>query len=109
MSKSEQSYFFTRKCNALSMSKTFDLSIFDDPIGKTITEKFVRKCPNKRQYIDRLINELKLIVKKEFFEYILQVVELLDLVKSTDGITIETDDKNFFYNINEHYKYYGSL
>jgi DNA polymerase III alpha subunit len=68
------------------MSKTFDLSIFDDPIGKTITEKFVRKCPNKRPYIDRLINELKLIVKKEFFEYILQVVELLDLVKDIPHI-----------------------
>lgn len=62
------------------------MEIFDEPISQFITSKFTRKCPNKYIYIQRLINELTLIIKKEFYNYILQVTELLDLVKDIPHI-----------------------
>ncbi len=56
--------------------------IIDDPIAKSIIDKFVRKCPKNISYLNRLATELDIIIKKNFFEYILQVVELLDLASS---------------------------
>ena len=34
-------------------------------------------------------------------------IEFLDLVKSVEGIYLQTDPNNIYYNINEYYKYYG--
>lgn len=60
--------------------------IIDDPIAKSIIDKFVRKCPKNISYLNRLTTELDIIIKKNFYEYILQVVELLDLVKDIPHI-----------------------
>jgi len=45
-----------------------------------IQEKFIRKCPNKLVYKERLERELDLIVKKNFVDYILRVCEILKLI-----------------------------
>jgi DNA polymerase III alpha subunit len=45
-----------------------------------IINKFVRKCPDKNEYKERLEKELDLIIKKNFSSYILQVCEILELV-----------------------------
>jgi DNA polymerase III alpha subunit len=58
----------------------------DDPIAKLIIGKFVRKCPKNISYLNRLTTELDIIIKKHFYNYILQVVELLDLVKDIPHI-----------------------
>ncbi len=60
--------------------------IMEDPIAKTIIGKFVGKCPKNISYLNRLATELDIIIKKNFYEYILQVVELLDLVKDIPHI-----------------------
>lgn len=45
-----------------------------------ITSKFIRKCPDTNEYKERLENELNLIIKKNFVDYILQVCKILELV-----------------------------
>lgn len=45
-----------------------------------IREKFIRKCPNKLVYKERLERELDLIIKKNFVDYILRVCEILKLI-----------------------------
>jgi len=45
-----------------------------------IINKFIRKCPDTDEYKDRLENELNLIEKKNFCQYILQICEILELV-----------------------------
>jgi DNA polymerase III alpha subunit len=59
----------------------YNYQIIDDPIAKIIIGKFVRKCPKNVTYLNRLVTELDIIIKKQFYNYIIQVVELLDLVK----------------------------
>jgi DNA polymerase III alpha subunit len=68
------------------MTNIINYTIIDDPIAKLIIDKFVRKCPKNISYLNRLATELDIIIKKNFFEYILQVVELLDLVKDIPHI-----------------------
>jgi hypothetical protein len=60
---------------------TINYNIFNNEIVKDILKKFKRKCPRKDIYIDRLATELDIIIKKEFYNYIFQVYELLDLVR----------------------------
>ena len=64
-----------------SYNSGYNYKIIEDPIAKLIIGKFVRKCPKNISYLNRLATELDIIIKKKFYEYILQVVELLDLVK----------------------------
>jgi DNA polymerase III alpha subunit len=45
-----------------------------------IKNKFIRKCPNSKEYQTRLEKELDIIIKKNFTTYILQVCEILELV-----------------------------
>lgn len=68
------------------MSNIINYEIIDNPIAKSIIDKFVRKCPKNISYLNRLATELDIIIKKKFYEYILQVVELLDLVKDIPHI-----------------------
>jgi hypothetical protein len=65
---------------------SMNYKIIDDPISKIIIGKFIRKCPKNLSYLNRLATELDVIIKKEFYNYILQVVELLDLVKDIPHI-----------------------
>jgi len=60
--------------------------ILEHPISKDIIKKFQRKCPRKIEYLERLTTELDVIIKKQFYNYILQVYELLDLVKDIPHI-----------------------
>jgi len=60
--------------------------ILNNEIVKDIISKFKRKCPKKKEYLDRLATEFNVIIKKEFYNYILQVYELLDLVKDIPHI-----------------------
>jgi DNA polymerase-3 subunit alpha len=67
------------------MSQT-NYEIMENPITKNIIEKFTRKCPKNLSYLDRLVTEFNVIINKNFYEYILQVVELLDLVSDIPHI-----------------------
>ena len=68
------------------MTNIINYKIIDNPIAKSIIDKFVRKCPKNISYLNRLATELDIIIIKNFYEYILQVVELLDLVKDIPHI-----------------------
>jgi len=68
------------------MANVINYQIIENPIAKSIIDKFVRKCPKNISYLNRLATELDIIIKKNFYEYILQVVELLDLVKDIPHI-----------------------
>ena len=48
---------------------------------KEVIKKFKRKCPKKKDYLDRLVYEFDVIIKKKFDEYILKVYELLQLLE----------------------------
>ena len=50
-------------------------------LKSVIISKFVRKCPNTIEYKERLEKELDLVIKKNFVPYLLQVCEILELVK----------------------------
>ena len=54
--------------------------LLNNQIVKDIISKFKRKCPKKKEYIDRLVYEFDIILKKDFVKYILTVYELLDLL-----------------------------
>lgn len=60
--------------------------ILENDIVKDIIKKFKRKCPKKIEYLNRLTTEFDVIIKKKFYNYILQVYELLDLVKDIPHI-----------------------
>jgi len=60
--------------------------ILENTIVKDIIKKFKRKCPKRKEYLDRLTSEFDIIIKKNFYNYILQVYELLDLVKDIPHI-----------------------
>jgi DNA polymerase III alpha subunit len=61
-------------------------NILENNIVKDIIKKFKRKCPKKIEYLERLTLEFDIIIKKDFYNYILQVYELLDLVKDIPHI-----------------------
>lgn len=61
-------------------------NILENTIVKDIIKKFKRKCPKKIEYLERLTLEFDVIIKKQFYNYILQVYELLDLVKDIPHI-----------------------
>ena len=67
--------------------------IMENPIVKDIIGKFVRKCPKNLSYLNRLVTELDIIIKKKFYEYIFQVVELLDLVKDINRLAKLTKNR----------------
>jgi len=54
--------------------------LLNNEIVKDFISKFKRKCPKKKEYIDRLVYEFDIIIKKDFVKYILTVYELLDLL-----------------------------
>ncbi len=60
--------------------------IMENPIAKNIIGKFTRKCPKNLTYLNRLVTEFNVIISKHFYDYILQVVELLDLVSDIPHI-----------------------
>lgn len=60
--------------------------IMENPITKDIISKFTRKCPKNLTYLQRIVTEFTVIINKKFYEYILQVVELLDLVSDIPHI-----------------------
>ncbi len=51
-----------------------------------IKKKFIRKCPEKKEYEERLERELKLIVEKKFTDYILKICDILELIKNVPHI-----------------------
>jgi DNA polymerase III alpha subunit len=51
-----------------------------------LKNKFIRKCPDQPEYNLRLEKELDLIIGKNFFTYIIQVCEILDLVGNVPHI-----------------------
>lgn len=55
--------------------------ILNNDTVKGIIKKFIRKCPKDKAYFERLVYEFNVIINKNFYNYILQVHELLQLVK----------------------------
>ena len=49
--------------------------ILEDPISKKLIKKFTRKCPRKKEYLDRLVTELSLIIIKKFHKHLLFVLK----------------------------------
>lgn len=54
--------------------------------SRRLISKFKRKLPRNNDYKNRLHLELQLIIKKKFVDYLLQVVEILDLVNDIPHI-----------------------
>ena len=51
-----------------------------------IKNKFIRSYPNNNEYNDRINRELKLIIEKNFIDYILRICEILTLCKNIPHI-----------------------
>jgi DNA polymerase III alpha subunit len=51
-----------------------------------IKNKFIRKYPNNNEYNDRINRELKLIIEKNFIDYILRICEILSLCNNIPHI-----------------------
>ncbi|VVU95814.1 Bacterial DNA polymerase III alpha subunit [seawater metagenome] len=60
--------------------------ILEHKISKKLIKKFVRKCPRKEEYLNRLLIELDLIILKRFHKHLLLVVKILDLIKDIPHI-----------------------
>ena len=48
-----------------SNAAIINYTIIDDPIAKSIIDKFIRKCPKNISYLNRLATELDIIIKKK--------------------------------------------
>ena len=48
------------------MANIINYQIIENPIAKSIIDKFVRKCPKNISYLNRLATELDIIIKKNF-------------------------------------------
>ena len=62
------------------MVKYYNFDILKNEEAIILKSKFVRRFPKKEEYLLRLVEELDLIIKKKFVNYLLQVVELLSLI-----------------------------
>jgi DNA polymerase III alpha subunit len=64
--------------------------IYEEVLGhiesRRLIAKFKRKLPRTNEYKNRLYLELELIIKKKFVDYLLQVVEILDIVNDIPHI-----------------------
>ena len=63
-----------------------NFTILKNNNAKLLMKHFVIKLPKKEEYLIRLITELDLIIKKNLVPHLLQVVEILDLVKDIPHI-----------------------
>ena len=62
------------------------IEILTHPISKKLINKFVRKCPKKEEYLNRLMDEFNLIIAKRFHKHLLFVVKILKLVEDIPHI-----------------------
>ena len=62
------------------------IEILTHPISEKLISKFKRKCPRKQEYLDRLTDELNLIIAKRFHKHLLFVVKILKLVNDIPHI-----------------------
>ena len=56
------------------------------PETRKLINRFIRKLPKTDVYKNRLHQELVLIIKKKFVEYLINVRDILDLVKDIPHI-----------------------
>ena len=61
-------------------TNNLNFDILTDKTAKFIISKFKRKLPKKDEYLIRLVTELDLIIRKNIYSHLLQVVEILDLI-----------------------------
>jgi DNA polymerase III alpha subunit len=66
--------------------ETADFDILNHDNAKILMKHFVRKLPKKDDYLIRLCIELTLIIKKNLVPHLLQVIEILELVKDIPHI-----------------------
>tara|TARA_E500000178_G_C17003905_1_gene747145 strand:+ start:312 stop:2114 length:1803 start_codon:yes stop_codon:yes gene_type:complete len=59
----------------------FDIKIMEHPISKLLMSNFVKKCPKKLIYLERLVEEFHIIIKLNFTNHLLLVVEFLKLIR----------------------------
>ena len=57
-----------------------------EPKIKILIDKFTRKLPKKMDYYNRIFKEMKLIVKNNFVDCFLQVMEILEITKNIPHI-----------------------
>lgn len=57
-----------------------------EPKIKILIDKFTRKLPKKMEYYNRIFKEMKLIVKNNFVDCFLQVMEILNITKNIPHI-----------------------
>ena len=55
-------------------------------VSVQIKNKFIRNYPDTEEYNNRIERELKLIIEKNFIDYILRICDILDLVKNIPHI-----------------------
>ena len=60
----------------------YNIKIMEHPVSKNIMKNFVRKCPKKMVYLERLIEEFHIIIKLNFTKHLLLVVEFLKLISN---------------------------
>lgn len=58
----------------------YNIKIMEHPVSKLLMNNFVRKCPKKIVYLERLIEEFHIIIKLNFTHHLLLVVEFLKLI-----------------------------
>lgn len=56
------------------------------PESIKLIKRFIRKLPRKKIYKERLHEELELIIRKKFVDYLINVCDILDLVKDIPHI-----------------------
>ena len=59
----------------------FDITIMEHPVAKLLISNFVKKCPKKVIYLERLVEEFHIIIKLNFSNHLLLVVEFLNLIR----------------------------
>ncbi len=57
-----------------------DVIIMEHPVAKLLMSHFIRKCPKKMIYLERLVEEFDIIIKLKFTHHLLLVVEFLNLI-----------------------------
>lgn len=63
-----------------------DYSILDNLKSKKLIKKFKRKLPREDIYLDRLCEELELIIRKGFDKHLKLVIKILDLINDIPHI-----------------------
>ena len=79
--------FMTKKQSIISQNSDIKLKLNKEYTKDDIINMFKRKLPNNKIYIDRVNNEIEMILSKKLFGNIICALDILDLTKDIPHIT----------------------